>query len=98
MKKLFVVLMAIGLISNVNAQKKNFWKQHNPFDRITTHKSVTRTSFPKDFKLFDVDEISINKELLSITNKKSNKRSTIISLPNAAGGLEDFEMFESSNF
>jgi hypothetical protein len=35
--------------------------------------------------------------LLSITNKKSNKCSTIISLPNAAGGLEDFELGESSN-
>jgi len=98
MKKLFVALMAIGLFSNVNAQKKNFWKQHNPSDWITTHKSVARASFPKDFKLFDVDDSTINNELLSITNKKSNKRSTVISLPNAAGGLEDFELFESSNF
>ena len=98
MKHIFLVILSITLMLNVTAQKKNFWKQHNPFDRITTHKSVSRASFPKDFKLFDVDEISINKELLSITNKKSNKRSTIISLPNAAGGLEDFELFESSNF
>jgi hypothetical protein len=98
MKKLLVALMAIGLFLNVTAQKKNFWKQHNTSEIINTHKSVSRTSFPKNFKLFDVDDISFFNELLSITGKKSNKRSIVISLPNAAGGIEDFELVESSNF
>jgi len=90
--------MSIIFLSNVFAQKKNFWKMHNPAEKVSIHKSVSRSSFPKDFKLFDVDDISFFKELLSITNKINNKRSIIISLPNASGGLEDFELVESSNF
>ena len=98
MKKLFVALLAIGLVSNVSAQKKNFWKAHNASEKVITHKSVSRISFPSNFKLFDVDDISFLNELLSITNIKSNKRSIVISLPNAEGGMEDFELVESSNF
>ena len=98
MKHFYLVILSIAFLSNVHAQKKNFWKQHDPLEKVALHKSVARASFPKDFKLFDVEESSINKELLSITEKNNNKRSTIISLPNAAGGLEDFELVESSNF
>jgi hypothetical protein len=72
MKKLFVALLAIGLVSNVSAQKKNFWKAHNASEKVITHKSVSRISFPSNFKLFDVDDISFLNELLSITNIKSN--------------------------
>ena len=98
MNHFYLAILSTALILNVTAQKKNFWKGHNPSEKIKTHKSVARSSFPKDFKLFDVDDSSFNLELLSITDKKTSKKSTVVSLPNAAGELEDFELVESSNF
>jgi len=98
MKQFCLAIFTIALLTSANAQKKNFWKGHNPSEMVKTHKSVARNSFPKDFKLFDVDDILFNLELLSITDKKNSKKSTVVSLPNAAGDLEDFELVESSNF
>ena len=98
MKRLLCLLIATAIFAQAYAQKKNFWTEHTAKDSIKTHKSVARNSFPKEYKLFDIDEASFKNELLSIVGKKSIKKSTIISLPNADGKSEDFELTEASNF
>lgn len=51
MKQFCLAIFTIALLTSTNAQKKNFWKGHNPSETVKTHKSVARNSFPKDFKL-----------------------------------------------
>jgi len=54
-------------------------------------------SFPKEFKLFDLNTDLIRQELMLVVDNAS-KHSTIITLPNADGGFEQFEVYEASNF
>ena len=49
-------------------------------------------NFPKDFKLFDLTINPLRQKLFSITNKNASQHSTIISLPNADGNIEQFEV------
>ena len=55
-------------------------------------------SFPADIKLFNLNFAPFQRELLSIVDKKSGGASAVISLPNADGNLEQFEVYEASNF
>lgn len=66
--------------------------------KIATDKAVSRLSFPANFKLFALDAAVLKQELFSVTGNNAAKASTIISLPNANGILESFEIFEASNF
>lgn len=96
MKKLLLASMAFFFMNVVMAQK-NYWSSHSLSSRITTDKSVSRLSFPKEFKLFDLKIASLKNDLFT-TVANARKHSTVITLPNADGKLEDFEVFEASNF
>ncbi len=80
------------------SQTDKFWKAHGGnIDKIITDKAAARSSFPKIFKLFDLNLQSIKQELFSkVINSSSH--STVITLPNASGTLEQFEVYEASNF
>src|SRR5687768_2170526 len=80
------------------SQADRFWSANNENKTaIPADKAVARASYPKEFKLFNLNAAPLRQELFSIVDQQS-KRSTIITLPNAAGTLEQFEVFEASNF
>ena len=91
----FILIVMISALS-VNAQSLIWSVNSDNFAGIITDKSVRRQTFPKEFKLFDLNIEPLKNELSAITDNKSD--STIISLPNADGGIEQFEVFEASNF
>ena len=80
------------------AQEKSCWTLYNNAGKITTDKAVARLSFPVSFKLFNLNAEPLRQELFSVVENRSNKHSTVISLPNADGQMEQFEVFEASNF
>ncbi len=94
---LLSVLMAmVGMVSF--AQSDKFWSATKESrSSIITDKAVSRLSFPKNFNLFTLNKPAMRQELFSIVNQ-STRRSAIISLPNADGALENFEVYEASNF
>lgn len=96
MRKLVLFMLSIAITHVVTAQ--DYWSMHTDAGRITTDKSVARQSFPKDFKLFDLDLQPLQQELFTVAGARASAHSTIISLPNADGGLEQFEVVEASNF
>ena len=49
---------------------------------IATDKAVGRASYPRDFKLFDLNLVPLREQLFSVAN---SNRSTVIVLPNADG-------------
>ncbi|MFT3908712.1 MAG: fibronectin type III domain-containing protein [Ferruginibacter sp.] len=97
MKKLLLVFLSFTFLSGVMAQKKNFWSAHTNAGRIATDKAVARLSYPKEFKLFNLDIDPLRQELFSVADNAA-RHSTVISLPNADGAIEEFEVFEASNF
>lgn len=86
------------MLTQAQAQTTNVWSEHEGANnKIVTDKAVARQSFPKVFKLYDLNTESMRETLFSTRNNAS-KGKTIISLPNADGQIEDFEMYEASNF
>ncbi len=98
MKK-FHLLIIVALCSvSTLAQNGNYWSSNSGTGKIITDKSVSRVSFPTVFKLFDLNIEPLRQELFSITDNRNARRTAVISLPNAAGELEQFEVVEASNF
>jgi len=99
MRKILSVALVLLSFSTLSfSQGDRFWSSNNS-DRnnIPTDKAVGRLTYPKDFKLFNLNLEPLRQELLSVVDR-SSKHSTIISLPNASGVLELFEVYEASNF
>ncbi|RYY46816.1 MAG: T9SS type A sorting domain-containing protein [Chitinophagaceae bacterium] len=100
MKKTLLLVVLFALSGYLGfSQSDKFWSANNASrTTITTDKAVARISFPKEFKLFNLNSEALRQQLFSITGRQAQRHSTVISLPNAAGQLESFEVFEASNF
>ena len=97
MKKLLLSVLSVTVMYAAKAQEKNPWSLRTDAANITTDKAVARLTFPKEFKLFNLNTEPLREELFTVVNNAS-KHSTIISLPNAEGRIEQFEVVEASNF
>lgn len=96
MKKLIATMLLSGCLLALQAQD-GFWSPASPAGKITTHKAVARASFPTDFKLITLNESALRSQLFTVVDK-SSAQSTLITLPNAEGRLEQFRVYEASNF
>jgi hypothetical protein len=94
------ILFTVGLVlffSFAFSQKK-YWSAHKTEDvSIIKDKSVERVTFPKSFKLFDLDLATLRQDLFTVVDN-SAAHSVIISLPNVDGTIEEFSVVEASNF
>ena len=99
MKRLLLLTIMLGFfVVSGFSQTAKFWSaNYESPNSIVTDKSVARQSYPKDVKLFNLDFQPFQQILLAVANK-TVKNSTVISLPNADGNIEQFEVFEASNF
>jgi hypothetical protein len=92
-----VLLFATALLCSTALLAQDYWKPHTDGARIATDKAVARLAFPTDFKLFDLNFTPLRNEVFKAAGNAS-ARSIIISLPNADGQIEQFEIIEASNF
>ena len=99
MKKVFLLTFLLALIGTLGfSQTDQAWSANTASrSSITPDKAVARVAYPKIFKLFNLNIEPLRKELMSVVDGVA-KHSTIISLPNADGGVEQFEVWEASNF
>ncbi len=101
MKKVLLLTVLLAMITIAGfSQSDKFWSvvNTNLNSSIIIDKAVARLSFPKEFKLFSLNTTSLQQEVFSIVGNRSSKHTTVISLPNADGNLEQFEVLEASNF
>ncbi|HEX6847655.1 MAG TPA: peptidase, partial [Chitinophagaceae bacterium] len=99
MRKILLLVLVLTSVSMLAfSQGDKFWSV-NTSDRsnIPTDKAVGRLTYPKEFKLFNLSLEPLKQELFSVVDR-SPRHSTVISLPNANGELELFEVYEASNF
>jgi len=99
MRKLLpVTLVLLSFSTLAYSQADRFWSANNgDRNNISTDKAVGRLTYPKEFKLFNLNLDPLRQELLSVVDK-SSKSLTVITLPNANGDIEQFEIYEASNF
>ena len=97
-----VVLWLIAIIATsafaVSAQQQTWYENSQDRSSIVTDKAVARQTFPKEFKLFNLNIEPLRQQLFAVAGDNARGQSTIISLPNAGGGIEYFEVSEASNF
>ncbi len=100
MRKIYKVLLAIIIVSSVSlpASAQNYWSSRTDNGSLIKHKAVARQTFPKTFGLFELNDAPLRQQLFSIVGNGASRRSTVISLPNVNGNLEQFEVYEASNF
>ena len=97
MKKSILFFISFISMHIAMAQQKNCWNLHNGSAPMKVGKAVKRLSFPKTFLLYDLNVEAFGRQLMSIVDHSENK-SCIITLPNAIGFDEKFEIYEASNF
>jgi len=101
MKKIYKGLLALSFIACISftaSAQESYWATRTDKSGITTDKSVARVAYPKEFKLFDLDIAPLRQKLFSIVGANATARKTTITLPNVKGSMEQFEVYESSNF
>ena len=98
MYKILLAILVVSSISFTVSAQQGYWSSRSDNSGITTDKAVARQSFPREFKLFSLNIEPLRQQLFSIVGNQARQRSTVISLPNADGVTERFEVFEASNF
>ncbi len=95
-----LLLVATIAVSTLAASAQQIVWSVNDESRaaITKDKAIARQSFPAEFKLFNLNIEPLRQQLFSIVDNNARQHSATISLPNADGGIEYFEVFEASNF
>ena len=99
MRKVPLLMILSVMITTVSfSQGGGYWSSNSQArTSIPTDKAVARSTYPKEFKLFNLNAAPLRQQLFAVVDKQS-KQSTVITLPNAAGNFEQFEVFEASNF
>ena len=93
---MLLTMFLVGLVSFNSMGQDKYWSSHvGPV--AATDKGVARLSFPKEFKLFDLNTHALTQQLMSVVDNRGN-HTTVISLPTPTGSLEQFEVVEASNF
>ncbi len=100
MSKIYKILLAILIVStfSLNVSAQDYWSARSAGTVTATDKAVARQSFPTEFKLYALNVDPLRQQLFSIVGDNAARHSAIISLPNADGGFEQFEVTEASNF
>jgi hypothetical protein len=99
MKKTLLLLVFSLVMSQFGfSQTEKAWSNFTGQD-VKVALSAQRESFPQDFQLLNVDLAILKQSLLTATDRfAANSTNVIITLPNAAGKLERFRVYEASNF
>lgn len=98
MKKSLLLLAFILFVTLGYSQTDKLWSVATKADKKTVAKTAQRVNFPTEFKLFELNLDSFRQVLKASPDRFSGAKGVLISLPNAEGNLERYEMFESSNF
>src|SRR5687767_6675110 len=95
-RKLFFICTLMLASSMALFAQQAVWSPVKSLRNVQAGRAVQRQSFPRDFKLFSLNREGLEQKLFSAIDRPG--QSTVVTLPNADGSLEQFELFEASNF
>lgn len=96
MKKILLTTMLFSI--GLQAQSSNYWnKIDSKNNKITPNLACSRENFPEKKDLYNLNLNDLRSDLFALNNK-TNKNKVEISIPNAKGSIESFEIYEASNF
>ncbi len=94
--KLFAIIFLLFLINNGFSQEKATWRAINESE-VANKEKIRRNSFPKTYQLFQLDMEAFKSLLIGIPVRGNyvSKTPHIITLPNAEGKLERYDVIET---
>ncbi|PIF31864.1 putative secreted protein (Por secretion system target) [Flavobacterium sp. 9] len=94
MKKQLLLLLIIFCCAQIQAQSDDLWQ------KVSSDAALSKriNMIDSDKLYYKLNAESLQAKLSSTTNKSSKSTTTTITIPNAKGGLERFQVWESSNF
>ncbi|WP_339889274.1 reprolysin-like metallopeptidase [uncultured Flavobacterium sp.] len=97
MKKNLLYLLIAFVFGQVNAQKTSIWKvissvETSNVSRKTAHKNT------EGEKYYALNALQLKQTLTNASSIHSKNAGTLVSIPNLNGELEQFEVWENSNF
>lgn len=96
-KRLLLSVFSAFMFFSAQAQKNRLWMSTTGKD-IVVSKNIKRLSFPQKFDLYSLNFEGLKQLLYTAPDRYLSFKGVIITLPNTKGELEQFEMFEASNF
>lgn len=97
MKKIILFFILVVCNSTMNAQNNSPWTRVN-LDNNTVSDRKNIAMDPAEALFFKFDDVVLRQSLLSLGNKTSKLNRVEILIPNKNGKLEQFSVWESSNF
>lgn len=97
MKKIVLLLLILTNSIYVFSQKSSIWKKVNEAN-VVVSKKIRTTTYSENQILFNFDRQSFIASLSNVANRFSGLPGVQIALPNAAGEIEQFLVWENSNF
>jgi hypothetical protein len=97
-KNLSLTLLSVFCTTIGLSQTDISWNSVKKSESIEVSKMVQRESFPKDFLLYELNIENLKHDLSYAKDRFASKKGILITLPNTKGKLEEFEVFEASNF
>lgn len=97
MKKNLLYLLIVLFAINVNAQKSSFWKSVSLEETSKVSRNIEHKNTEGE-KYYTLNTLELKQSLINVSNVHSKSAGTIVSLPNLNGELEQYEIWENSNF
>ncbi len=97
MKKVTSLVLILFIFSMADAQNTSPWKRINQGE-IATSERISIKHDGVNQLVFQLDEIAMKQSLLAVHDHLDKEAKIEIMVPNAAGVLEKFSVWESSNF
>lgn len=97
MKKNLLYLLIILFTISVNAQKSTFWKSVSSNETLKISRNIEHKNTEGE-KYYTLNTLELKQSLINVSNVHSKSTGTIVSIPNLNGAIEQFEIWENSNF
>ncbi|MBG6110847.1 subtilisin-like proprotein convertase family protein [Flavobacterium sp. CG_9.10] len=97
MKKTILLLMIVVVSSTIHAQNDSPWKKVDQNKLSISNRNGVKPNLDNKL-LFSLDEVAMKQSLLPLQDKIAKGNRITILIPNKKGVLEQFLVWESSNF
>jgi subtilisin-like proprotein convertase family protein len=96
MKKLLLLMTFVLSFAQLSAQRTSAWKK--VADNIQDSEKIRTTSYSERQQLFQVNLVQLKEVLANAADKFSGQPGVAIEFPNSDGELEQYLVWENSNF
>lgn len=97
MKKILLFVVSLLSVTFSFSQRNNSWKLFENNKAVTTER-IRQTAYSVNQKLLEFNAVQFKQSLAAVPQKSAGQAGVVIQFPNINGAMEQFQVWESSNF